>query len=130
MPGTVPVTSSAILVIRKPASVFANVAVALVRSSSGALPACARMLDRDIEKHAACAAAISSSGLVLPPDSSVRAAHVTGSGPVAPLLSNVTVPEPPNRSPFHTALPRRSAIDRPPFASVHLPIRYRVRERA
>ena len=68
IPGTSPSTSSAIRTIPSPGW---NVTVADVFSSSGGLPPFASPLASAIEKHDACAAAISSSGLVLPPDSSV-----------------------------------------------------------
>src|SRR5262249_3733747 len=55
-----------------------------------------------------CAAAISSSGLVLPSGLSVRAAKVTGSCPTAP-LPTVTVPLPWVRLPFQTTAAVRSA---------------------
>src|SRR5205085_11515807 len=64
MPGTLPSTVSAIFVMPWPGW---NVTVAEVCSSSGGVPAFARPLVNAIEKQAAWAAAISSSGLVLPP---------------------------------------------------------------
>src|SRR6185312_10273915 len=64
-------------------------------------PACARMLDRAIEKHAACAAAISCSGLE-PGPSSKRDLKVYPPLIVSPA---VKVPAPVGRSPFHSALP-------------------------
>ena len=64
-----------------------KVTVAEVFSSSGGVPALARPAESAIEKHEACAAAISSSGLVLPPvASSERAAQLTGCSPIAPLV--------------------------------------------
>ena len=50
---------------------------ALVSSEVGGVPALARPLENAIEKQAECAAAISSSGLVLPLASSARAGHET-----------------------------------------------------
>src|SRR5919201_401548 len=74
-PGTRPRTRSAISVIPVPGT---NVDSAETCSRSGTWPACASPWDSAIEKHAACAAAISSSGLVVPPEaSSDLDAHVT-----------------------------------------------------
>src|SRR5262249_28479115 len=66
-----------------------------------------------IEKQAAWAAAISSSGLVLPSAASVRLAQVTGSGPAAPLAKE-TGPEPSARPPCQAgvAVERSSATRR------------------
>src|SRR2546428_248675 len=64
MPGTRPRTSSFELFTAKPPSRRGpKVTAALTASRSGAWPACARPPDRAIAKHAACAAASSSSGL-------------------------------------------------------------------
>src|SRR6266498_864327 len=63
-PGTFPTTSRWLAVIAHPESSFSMVSVTLVEIFSGvrlAVPNCA---DRAIEKHAACAAAINSSGFV------------------------------------------------------------------
>ena len=75
-PGTRPSTVSAIFVIPSPGW---KVTVAEVSSCSGGVPAFASPAESAIEKHEACAAAISSSGLVLPPaaTSSERAAQLT-----------------------------------------------------
>jgi REP element-mobilizing transposase RayT len=106
-PRTLPRTVSALFVIPVPGT---NVTTADVRSRSGGLPAFARPSDRAIEKHAACAAAISSSGLVFPPEaSSERAAQLTSSGPKAPEPTSSIVPDPLIRSPFHVTDARRSA---------------------
>jgi hypothetical protein len=51
---------------------------------------------------------MSSSGLVLPSERSVRDAQVTGSSPVAPLVRD-RVPLPWARSPSHTVVAVRSA---------------------
>ena len=69
MPGTRPVVTSAILVIVGAPSTNRSVTVASVCTDSGGLPAAARMFDRAIEKHAACAAAMSCSGLEPGPSS-------------------------------------------------------------
>jgi hypothetical protein len=52
-----------------------------------------------MQKHDACAAASSSSGLVLPAERVVRAAHVTSTSGNAP-LSGCVVPEPLVRLPL------------------------------
>ena len=75
-PGTVPRTVSAPFVIPSPGW---NVTVADVSSFSGGLPPFASPAESAIEKHEAHAAAISSSGLVLPFGSSERDAHETSS---------------------------------------------------
>ena len=73
--------------------------------------------DSAIEKHAACAAAISSSGLVLPPASSVeRAFQLTVCPPMTPLVDESIVPEPSSRLPFQVTSARRSvAMTLPSF---------------
>src|SRR5688572_357401 len=63
-----------------------------------------------MQKQAAWAAASSSSGLVLPPGSSVREAHVTPASVNRPVVVAETVPLPLNRSPCQTALAVRSAM--------------------
>src|SRR5690606_2279985 len=67
-------------------------------SCCGGLPPLASVLESAIEKQLACAAAISSSGLVLPAVRSVREAQVTSCSPGAP-LPVVKVPRPDARSP-------------------------------
>lgn len=99
---------SAIFVIPAPGT---NVTAAELESRSGGVPACASPCASDIEKQDACAAAISSSRLVLPPDaSSVRAGQLTSSGPNAPEPTLSIVPDPLIRSPFHVTSARRSVI--------------------
>src|SRR5215207_4473776 len=61
-----------------------------------------------MEKQAAWAAAMSSSGLVLPLAASVRAFHVTSNVP-RPEVARLVVPEPSVRLPFHTAFAERVA---------------------
>src|SRR4051794_25158246 len=61
-----------------------------------------------MEKHVACAAAISSSGLVLPPGCSNREAKVTCSFSTAWLDSRSNSPCPPLRPPVHVACAFRS----------------------
>ncbi len=58
--------------------------VARTSSDVAGVPFLPRRLLNAIEKHDACAAAISSSGLVRPLWSSVREAHVTGRRENAP----------------------------------------------
>src|SRR6478672_1041537 len=83
---------------------------AVVCTDSGAWPASARMLLRAIEKPAAWAAPINSSGLV-PGSSSKRLLneYVPSNSP----LATDTVPEPLFRSPRHSAVPSRVAIAPP-----------------
>src|SRR5262245_49950253 len=108
MPGTRPTTVSADFVIPVPGT---NVTVAEVSSRSGGLPTFARPRESAIENHEACAAAISSSGLVLPPcSSSDREAHVICNGPNAPLGASWISPLPDIRSPCHVTCALRSAM--------------------
>ena len=85
-----------------------NVTVADVSSFSGGFPAFASPFESAIAKHDDHAAAISSSGLVLPFGSSARDAHDTSSGPNAPLGTSAIVPLPFIRSPCHTVFALRS----------------------
>src|SRR5215217_1300208 len=62
--GTLPLTSSKIFVTVQPASSFSKVTVAVVSSFSGTKPAFPNCPDKAMVKQPACAAAISSSGLV------------------------------------------------------------------
>jgi REP element-mobilizing transposase RayT len=117
-PGTLPRTVRALLVMPVPGT---KVTTAEVRRRSGAFPAFASPAESAIEKHAACAAAISSSGLVFPPDaSSERAAQLTSSGPKAPEPTSSIVPDPLVRSPFHVTDPRRSAAMSAPPSSTRV----------
>ena len=93
IPGTRPVTVSAERVTVGASSTLSSVTTAVTSSCSGSLPPCVSSCESAIEKQEACAAAISSSGLVLPSERSVREAHVTGSSPSAP-LPLVSVPSP------------------------------------
>ena len=97
-PGTSPLTWIRIPVIPVPGWKSTS---ARVFSVVGAVPCLARMLDNAIEKHAECAAAMSSSGLVNPFGSSERAGQETGNVPV-PDDSRVTSPLPSSRLPFQT----------------------------
>src|ERR1700676_1088704 len=100
-PGTVPTVTRSILVMVGTPSTGRSVTVASVCTDSGGLPASARMLDRAIEKQAACAAAISCSGFE-PGPSSKRDLYVYPPLIVSPA---VKVPVPVGTSPFHSALP-------------------------
>ena len=71
----------------------ARVQSALVVRRSGGVPASPRTSASAIVKQVACAAAISSSGLVLPSGASVRSSHVTGR-PCNAWLPEVTAPLP------------------------------------
>ena len=110
IPGTVASTESWIFVIPVPGT---KVTVASTSSRSGGVPPCASPCESAIEKHAACAAAISSSGLVRPSDSSARDDHVTSSGPKAPLPTLVIVPAPSTSEPDQLTCAVRSAIRTP-----------------
>src|SRR5690606_26566198 len=113
-PGTVPRTVSAILEMCGPPSV-SKVTVADVSSRSGGVPALVRMFDSAIEKQAEWAAAMSSSGLVCPPDSPVRDGHDPGRSLASPELLKVVVPLPENRSPVQTVVALRSVAMVGPF---------------
>jgi len=104
-PGTRPRTVKRLAVMPVPGT---KVTVAEVESCSGGVPACPSAWESAIEKHAACAAAMSSSGLVRPDGSSAREAHVTSRGPNAPLPTRSIVPLPLIRSPCHVTSARRS----------------------
>src|SRR6478672_2523250 len=92
----------------KPPSTFSSVTWASVSSFVGAWPAWARPLASAIEKQVAWAAAISSSGLVLPPGCSKREAKVTCSSSTAWLDSRSNSPWPLLRSPVQVARALRS----------------------
>src|SRR6266481_5273034 len=107
-PGTFATTSRCTAVMVQPASCFSIVSVADVLMLSGvrlAPPSCA---DSAIEKHAACAAAISSSGFV-PGASSNRVLKEYFVFERMP-LADETVPCPSLRPPFHTALALRCMV--------------------
>src|SRR5207245_3628150 len=108
-PGTRPTTSSATFVMPSPGW---KVTVAEVCSLSGAWPALASPLESAIEKQVACAAAISSSGLVRPPGSSERAGQLTSSPPSAPLDTVSMRPCPLIRSPSQVTRALRSVAIR------------------
>ena len=92
MPSTTPRTVSLMPVMPVPG---VNSTSALVSSDVGAEPAWASPLERAIEKHEECAAAISSSGLVLPLASSARLGQDTSYVPM-PEDSRDTLPAPSN----------------------------------
>src|SRR6202171_717655 len=100
-PGTRPTVTRAILVMVGAPSTGRRVTVASVCTESGGVPASARILERAMEKHAACAAAINCSGLD-PGPSSKRDLNVY---PPLMLSPAVKVPVPERRSPFHSAVP-------------------------
>src|SRR6202040_2223055 len=105
-PGTFPTTSMWLAVMVHPESSFSIVRVTLVLMLSGvrlAPPSCA---ESAIEKHAACAAAINSSGFVPGPFSNreVNEYCVSFSTPPGAEI----VPLPSFSPPFHTALALRS----------------------
>src|SRR5207249_9766535 len=89
-------------VTAKPSPTLSRLTVAFVSMLCAVMPACPRKSDSAIEKHAACAAATSSSGLV-PVSFSNRIEKLYGTLDSAPLLDD-TVPRPSLRPPFHTAL--------------------------
>src|SRR6185503_10703291 len=109
MPGTRPSVSRSMRWIVGPASVGRRCTLAVVRTDSAGCPCSAITLASAIEKHAACAAAISSSGLV-PSPSSKRDANEYA--PLKTPSPTVRSPSPPLRSPRHSALPLRVAISR------------------
>ncbi len=69
IPGTSASVTRSMRGIEKPSAPFSRCTLAVVWTRLGGKPACARPCDRAIEKQPACAAAISSSGLVPWPDS-------------------------------------------------------------
>jgi hypothetical protein len=115
-PPAVTRTRKAIVVIFQPSPTCSNVQAASVSMCGDVAPASARPADSAMEKQLACAAAISSSGLVLAPASSVRARQLTGNGPATPLAS-VVWPLPSVSVPSQVALARRRiAMMVPPVA--------------
>src|SRR5690606_13415113 len=107
MPGTVPLTVSALPRISKPPPCFGWRSIsALTSSDSAGVPPSASMWASCMEKHAACAAAISSSGFVpdRPVSSSKRALKLKGKPPRAPLWVLSSRPEPLVREPFQITL--------------------------
>src|SRR5918994_1184662 len=104
--------------------------IAEVFSSSGMCTSWASPFENAIEKQAACAAAISSSGLVLPPGSSVRAGQLTSSPPNAPLVTESMRPLPLIRSPCHVTSALRSvAIGSSLESRLHCHLRARLDQR-
>ena len=86
IPGTFPVTASSIVVTFQASPTLSKVAVARTSSRSGGFCIRPNAPESAMEKQAACAAARSSSGLVFPPDASVRADQETPIGGSAPLV--------------------------------------------
>src|SRR5689334_21337600 len=105
MPGTFPATCRAIFVMPSPGW---KVTVADVFSSSAGWPACASPFESAIEKQAASAAAINSSGLVFDWASSERARQSTSRPPSAPLVTESMRPLPLIRSPCQVTSAVRS----------------------
>src|SRR3954451_3216611 len=97
MPSTVPRTDKRICVMPLPGWKSTSADVSNVVGGCPCLPS---PLDNAIEKQEECAAAINSSGLVLPLGSSERAAHDTSYVPT-PDDCNDTLPLPSARPPFH-----------------------------
>nr|BAE95431.1 hypothetical protein [Streptomyces kanamyceticus] len=102
-PGTVPSTVRWMPVMPVPGW---KVTSAEVVSRVGGVPAPVRPCDRAMEKQLECAAAISSSGLVLPFASSARDGQDTACSPM-PEESKVTVPEPSVSEPSQTVCAER-----------------------
>jgi len=108
IPGTFPVTRSSIVTTFHASPTLSNVAVASTDNRVGGFCWRPSPAESAMQKQAACAAASSSSGLVFPPDASVRDAQetaVSGSPPLMPF----TRPCPWARSPSHTACAVRFA---------------------
>ena len=87
-----------------------------VSSVVAGVPALARAFDYAIEKHDACAAAISSSGLVRLSGLSAREAHVMGNVPT-PDEASSTVPLPSKSDPTQWAFAVRVVAMVRPFAA-------------
>jgi len=100
MPSTWAFTVRCTPVIPSPAT---KVTSAVASSWVGGVSLPASSFESAMQKQAACAAAISSSGVVFPPDSSARAFQLTSKVP-SPEVSRVVRPEPLKRSPFQVAL--------------------------
>src|SRR3954469_11766104 len=98
-PSTSARTVSAMRVIASPPSCWPSVTSALTSSDCGVPPALPISFDSDMAKHAECAAAMSSSGLVTPPASSAaRFGKFTSKVPTLELDSS-TWPDPSCRVP-------------------------------
>src|ERR1035441_5936289 len=102
-PGTLAVGVSAILVIAKPPSTLPSVTAALVSIFSGVCPAAPNCAPSAIEKQLACAAAISSSGVVPESAPSKRVANEYFALLSKPVAVEI-VPLPSFSEPVHTAL--------------------------
>src|SRR6185503_11395331 len=109
IPGTSPLTVSALEATFHPPSTWAKVTSAETSSRLGGVPFLARRAEKAIEKHAACEAASNSSGLVFPLDSWVRSAQVTPRSRNLPLVAALTTPDPDTRSPNQVASARRTS---------------------
>src|SRR2546425_7377360 len=106
-PGTLPSVARSIRVMPQPCSVLSKWTVAVVRISCGLWPACESALANAMEKQPACAAPISSSGLV-PGPSSIRLLKEYDPSK-APLPSRI-VPDPSCSDLCHLASAVRTGI--------------------
>src|SRR4051812_17371393 len=109
MPGTVPLTLRTEVATFQPASAWSNVISARTSRLVAGVPFLPRRAEKAIEKHAAWAAASSSSGLVLPSCAEVRDAQLMGRREKMPLVTYVIIPEPLTRSPLQTAFAVRTS---------------------
>src|SRR5690349_20588586 len=100
MPGTSASQSRSMRVMPNPSPTFSRCTAAVVCTRFGVKPARPSAADSAMEKHPACAAAISSSGFVPPPCSKREAKEYFPSN--APLPSFIR-PLPSRRVPFHSA---------------------------
>ena len=102
MPGTLPTVVMSTVVIEVASSILPIETTASVSTESGTWPSIASAFDSAIEKHEASAAPRSCSGFA-PGASSNRVRNEKS--PAMPPSPAANVPEPPFRSPFHSALP-------------------------
>src|SRR5713101_828644 len=113
MPGMSASVSSSILVMANPSPTFSRVTFAPVWTRVGVRPARESCAVSAIVKHPACAAPISSSGLVAAWPSSNR--DLNEYGPSKAPLPTLSRPLPSARLPFHSASAFRVGME-PPFA--------------
>src|SRR5262245_55375097 len=106
-PGTTPRTVISAVWTVQPASALSAVISTVTEIRVGGVPALARLFEIAIEKQDAWAVASSSSGLVTPSASSVRAFQVVGRSAKTRVVAAVTLPLPPIRSPLQVASARR-----------------------
>lgn len=98
-PGTVALTLRWLPVMPVPGT---NVTEAVASMLSGGVPFCASAFDSAMLKHDECAAAISSSGVVVLSEPSLRAFQFTGNVPIPD--PGATLPDPSNRDPFQVVV--------------------------